>query len=154
MGQAALAGAQLGISAGSAYGQIQQGKMEKRLSNLQADALEMQATDAIARGAWESTRRRRDTLRLVGSQRAGMAAQGLDVSSGSPAAMITESETVGALDALMIKTNAAREAWGYSTQAKMTRYEGKMKLRAAKLGAFNTLLGGGAQAASTAMMAK
>ena len=68
--------------------------------------------------------------------------------------MITESETVGALDALMIKTNAAREAWGYSTQAKMTRYEGKMKLRAAKLGAFNTLLGGGAQAASTAMMAK
>lgn len=144
-----LAGAGVG-----AYGQIQQGRAEQKAANMQADLLEMQARDAIERGGWEAAKRTRATKRLLGGQRAAMAAQGLDLSVGSPADLQTETETIGALDALMIKTNAAREAWGFKSQAAMTRYEGRIKRRAANLGAFNTLLGGGVGAAQTAMMAE
>lgn len=140
-----------GSAAGAnAYGQIQQGRAEKSAANLQASFLEAQARDALDRGVFEAAKRTRATKRLLGGQRAAMAAQGLDLSFGSASDIQGETETIGALDALMIKTNAAREAWGLKSQASMTRYEGKMKLRAAKWQAFNTLLAGGAEAAKMA----
>ena len=145
----AIAGVQLAGAGLNAYGQVQQGRAEQKAANMQADLLEMQARDAIERGEFEAAKRRRGTKRLLGGQRALMAAQGLDLSVGTPADLQTETETIGALDALMIKTNAAREAWGFRGQAAMTRYEGRIRRRAANLQAFNTMLGGGASAAQT-----
>lgn len=142
-----------GAGGAGAYGAIQQGRGEKAAAELQASFLEAQARDALDRGVFEAATRRRATRRLLGGQRAAMAAQGLDLSFGSASDIQGETETIGALDALMIKTNAAREAWGLQSQAAMTRYEGKLKLRASKWQAFNTLLAGGADAAKTAALA-
>lgn len=74
------------------------------------------ARDAIARGTEASHWAMSDTRRMIGSQRARLAAQGVDVNSGSALDVQADTMALGELDALTIKNNAAREAWGYKTQ--------------------------------------
>jgi hypothetical protein len=54
---------------------------------------------------------------MVGTQRAGFAAGNIDVGSGSAVDVQADTAFMGELDALQIRTNAAREAWGYSVEA-------------------------------------
>jgi hypothetical protein len=54
---------------------------------------------------------------MVGAQRAGIAAGNIDVGYGSAVDVQADAAFLGELDALTIKTNAAREAWGYTVEA-------------------------------------
>lgn len=76
-----------------------------------------QAADAIARGDQAASGVARETRALGGSQRAALAAQGVDVGSGSAADVVANDQSLGALDQLTIRQNAAREAYGFKTQA-------------------------------------
>jgi hypothetical protein len=89
---------------------------EAQLSDYNAKVADLQATDAIARGANEESRFRQGVQVMIGSQRAGIAASNIDVSSGSAADVQGDAAYLGELDALTIRTNAAREAWGYQVQ--------------------------------------
>jgi hypothetical protein len=67
----------------------------------------------------------------IGAQRAGFAAGNIDVAFGSAADVQADAAYLGELDALTIRTNAAREAWGFQVQsedlrrqAAITRKEG------------------------------
>jgi len=109
---------------------------------------EIRAKDAISRGKKESQQQKLKTKQLIGKQRARLAAQGIEIDSGSALDVQLETAELGAVDAMTIENNAFREATGHRIeaieqkgQAGMTRLSGKEKSR-------DTLLTGGLQAAS------
>lgn len=138
----------------SAAGAIQQGQAQKRQANYQA-AVERnnaqiagwQAEDATKRGAIEEQRQRLATAKLRGSQRAGMASNGIEISSGSPLDVLMDTAQLGELDALTIRSNAEREAYGLRTQQSnltaqsgLTRMAGRDAQQASYISAGSTLL--------------
>jgi hypothetical protein len=100
-------------------GEASQGAADSQadLADYNASVADIQAKDAIARGGQDEARFRAGVRGMIGTQRTGFAAGGIDVSSGSAVDVQADTAFFGELDALQIKTNAAREAWGFSTQA-------------------------------------
>ncbi|MCW5737790.1 MAG: hypothetical protein KIS73_26960, partial [Enhydrobacter sp.] len=76
---------------------------------------DQQARDAIQRGQVAEQKQRDLTAQRIGSQTAALAAQGTDL-EGSPTDILGDTKRAGELDALTIRNNAAREAWGYQVQ--------------------------------------
>jgi hypothetical protein len=130
----------------SAYGQYQAGKENAKLLNTNAAAAELQAEDAMRRGFLESSRHLSSVRRLQGTQRAAYAGSGVDAFSGSASEVQEESRLLGELDAMTIRNNAAREAFGYRHQASIDRYNSQRSSRMGGLNSFTTLLTGGSQA--------
>jgi len=159
-----------GGTATQVYGQVKAGQAQReagknaqkasesqaQLADFNASVAELQAKDAIERGA-ESESRFRTTIRsTIGAQRAGFAAQNVDVGFGSPVDVQADSAFLGELDAYKIRNNAAREAWGYNVQAQdlhkraeIARKEGvyleaagRQNQSAANLAAAGSLIGG------------
>lgn len=87
------------------------------LADYNAGVARLQAKDAVARGAEEESRFRAQIGGAIGAQRAGIAAGNIDVSYGSAVDVQADAAFLGELDALTIRNNAAREAWGYTVQA-------------------------------------
>lgn len=96
-----------------------------------AHAAEEQAADATARGAEDESRFRTQVRGLIGSQRAGFAGQGVAVGSGSAADVQGDAAYLGNRDALTIRHNAAREAWGFQVQAEDLRQGAAIQRKAA-----------------------
>lgn len=101
-----------------------QAKATKAQGNFQATQLEgnaqlsdIQAADAVKRGADEAKRLRIRTRQEIGSARAGLAAQGYNLSDETPQAIQQDYAGFGAEDEQAIKNNAWREAFGYRAQA-------------------------------------
>lgn len=141
------------------------GEAERRAAESQAELLDynaavadLQAQDAIERGGEEEARFRQRIRATIGAQRAGFAASNIDVGYGSAVDVQADAAFLGELDALTIRTNAAREAWGYKVEAtdirkraEIARREGVMLEAAgrerqsqARLGAVGTIAGTGA----------
>lgn len=78
---------------------------------------QLQASDAIRRGQTAQFTSQLRTRQLQGTQAATMAANGVDLSSGSPLNILSDTEFMGNNDAGVIAMNAAKEAWGYNVQA-------------------------------------
>lgn len=152
----------LGSTLLGAAGQAQEAKATAAANNYNAQVAEMnakisekQAKDAIERGKQEEQQKRQQTAQLEGRQRAAMAANGLDLSFGSPLDTIVDTAKLGELDALNIKTNAYREAYGYKVQATNQRASAtldRMRADSAKktgyLNSVGTILGGAGKAYS------
>lgn len=126
------------------------GESSARQFEFNARVADLQAEDATQRGLEEEQRFRTAVRGLVGSQRAGFAAAGVDVGSGSAADVQADSAFLGELDAQQIRANAQREAWGYRVQAEdlrqgagVARRGGQAARTAANWGAVNTVLGTG-----------
>lgn len=125
-------GINLGLMGLSAAQAMQQSAAQKSAGEFNAAQYEtnaklasMQAQDAIQRGDIEANRKMMETRRMIGAQRAGYAAQGVDVAGGSAADVQADTAAIGALDAQTIRTNALKEAWGYRMQG--LDYEGKAR---------------------------
>ncbi len=131
---------------------------QAELADYNAKVAELQAQDAVARGAIEENKFRQGVKLMIGSQRAGIAAGNIDVGFGSAVDVQADAAFLGEVDALQIRTNAAREAWGYKVQAadlhkraEIARKEGVYleaagaeRGSAAKWGAIGTIAGTGA----------
>lgn len=166
-------------------GKVKAGNAAKRSSELQADALEaagaraagigafnaavaeLQAKDALVRGAIDESKFRSGVRALIGTQRVGIASGNIDVSYGSAADVQADAAFLGELDALQIRTNAKREAWGYRVEAanaraaggaaaanaraeaKYLRMSGEVSQSMSRLSAGGTLLGFGLNLANT-----
>lgn len=107
----------------SAYGSMQQGKAAQSQANYQAAVArnnkiiaDRQADDAIKRGSVEEAAYRRQVSQLAGRQRATLAANGVVVDQGSALDITEDTAEYGELDALTIRSNAEREAYGYRVQ--------------------------------------
>lgn len=142
----------------TAIGQRQQagavlasGGYNQRLAEWNAKLAERQAADAIARGQTAAQRQGMATRQAIGAQRAALAANGVEVNDGSAVDVQSDTAALGALDALTIRNNAAREAWGYQAQASnyrqqgiLTGLESQNQAAALKNASYSTLLTGAA----------
>lgn len=126
---------------------------DKSVADSNAKLADYQAEDAIQRGDKESSKLNKAVSGLVGNQRANFAAQGIDVGTGSASEVQRDTKFLGALDYLKIKTNAAREAFGYKVQAANYTSAGQFAYAAGQNEANNTILTGGLSALGSGIMA-
>jgi hypothetical protein len=103
----------------------------------------MRAEDAKARGGASAMAAVVKARMTVGSQRAALAAQGIDISSGSALDVQVNTAELSDIDIMTIKNNAAREAWGYGVQAGDYDQQAKMAEQAGGNRSRNTLITGG-----------
>lgn len=132
------------------------GEYEGRALDYNAAVEDLQATDALARGREAESRLGSDVKRLGGSQRAALAAQGIDIDSGSAADVQAETKALGAFDQLTIRNNARREAFGHTVAATDARLRAKAARKGAanqasalRTASYGTLLTTGASVADT-----
>lgn len=157
-----LAAAALAVSAVgtgvSAYGQMQAGKAQQSQLNYQAAVdrnnkiiSDRYAADAIERGKEAEADQRRKTQQIIANQRVGFAANGIDLGSEVVSETLSDSAMLGELDALTVRSNAAREAYGYKVQgmnyeasAQNNILAGKNARSSGRTAAMSTLLSGAA----------
>jgi hypothetical protein len=131
----------------SSFAEYQQGLARRAVSETNERLAELQAKDARRRGAADVARSRTDFKKFLGKQRASLAAQGIDIGSGSAQDIQEETQVMSELDALTIKTNAAREAFGIEAAGEAEGVSGELAEKEGTTGAISTLLTGGLKAA-------
>lgn len=147
----------------SIYGAMQTASAQSAAANAQAQQARNNAVlagraadDATARGDIAAQQKANQTAQLLGQQRVGLAANGVDPNSGSALDLQSDVAGNGELDQLTIKSNAAREAAGYqaqgmnySTQASIDEADSQNALSAGALKATSSLIGGAGSVASS-----
>lgn len=138
------AGAQSAGVLASAFSSIMQGSANRRIAGVNQRLNDMQARDAISRGKEAEKRLRSEVKQLIGTQRAAYAAQGVDigVAGDSAAEVAADTAALGELDALMIRNNARREAFGIKMQGLGMQGQARMDNLASRQQAFATLISG------------
>ena len=116
---ATVASTTLGIVNG-----VQQGKATQAQYNYQAQIdrknakiAEANAAQARQEGIEESRMQRIKTLQKVGAQQTAMAANGIDISTGTALDTIEDTAAMGELDALTTRYNAETKGLAYDHQA-------------------------------------
>lgn len=161
VGLASLGASAIGGAAG-AYGSYMQGqatagaaKYNAAISKEQAALSEQKATMAGQAGEQQAAMQEQKTRATVGAIKAAQAGSGLEVDVGSAPDVRASAAELGQLDALTIRSNAAKEAYGYRTQAvsekaqsALDEFEAKSASEAGTIGAASTFLGGLGSAAT------
>jgi hypothetical protein len=111
-------------------------------ADYQSSMADITANDAIARGNQEASLHELAGGRAIGAQRAGQAASGIDPNSGTAADLQGDEAKFSALDAQMIRNNAAREAWGYRTDAMFGKLGAENEAANLRAASYSTLLTG------------
>jgi hypothetical protein len=75
------------------------------------------ATWTMQSGEASATNEGMKTRALVGREKASQGASGVDVNSGSAVEVRAGTSSIGMLDAMTIRSNAARQSYGYTVQA-------------------------------------
>lgn len=153
---AALTAALLAASVGSQFFQQRnqasaaeaQGRYERAQSEQNAQLAEWQAEDALARGKIAVGTQVGQQRQAVGAARAAGGGSGTAPSTYAQ----DQIESLGAFDRTVISNNAAREAWGYRTEAAQQRGQGDLAYqssrntaRSLRAASYGTLLTGGVQ---------
>jgi hypothetical protein len=151
------------VSAGvGALGSIQQGQAASNSAKYNASVAAANATIsqqsaayAGAAGASQAEQASLKTRSQVGAIEAGQAAGNIDVDSGSALDVRSSAQQLGELNALSIRSNAARTAYGYQVQAasetsqgQLDSYQAGADATGADISAGGTVLGGAGSAAS------
>ena len=123
-----------------AYSQYQSGKFNAKIAEENARQQEDAAQDALVRGGAEANRHRQLAKRYISSQNAALAANGLDISSGSALTQTTDTAALGELDALTAYNNAQRDAYGLKIGAANSRTQGSVARAQGNNAALGTLL--------------
>lgn len=88
-----------------------QANANRAIANNNAQVAEQQAQDAERRGEDQAMRAIRQARTVASAQRAAFAARGLDMSTGTPADILEQTDFFGQVDAATARTNGRREAW-------------------------------------------
>lgn len=146
----------------SAYAANEQGKQSQYNLNYQAKVDQnnaqiqsFAADDAAKRGQLAEDAHRDRVRQVLGTQKAAMAASGGDLTDQSSINVLSDTSRAGELDALTIRANAAREAWGLKVgesnslnDSAFATTAGSQAATAGRAQAGSTLLSGSAQAYS------
>ncbi len=133
----------------SAYSQNQSGKFNAQVAEQNAKIQDAAAQDAQIRGANEANKQRQRTAQAIGHQNTALAANGLEINSGSALSLTNETAVLGELDARTIQDNALHEAYGYSVNAANSRTQGSIAQAEGRNNATGTLLTTGASLLSS-----
>lgn len=143
----------------SAIGSIQQGKQQAAAAKYNAQVQENNATIAkqnatfvAQEGAANTEREQMKTRATVGAIKAAQSANGVDVNTGSAVDVQSSAAELGELNAITVRSNAVRQAYGFQTQAAsdqaqaaLDRQQAKYDTRAGYMKAASTLIGQGTQ---------
>lgn len=99
----------------------EQSKAQAAIYEINAKTAEYQAVDAERRGAIAETNYRNQIEKFRGTQKVTAAANGLRADSGTIQDLLDDTTRTGEVDALTIRSNAAREAYGYRAKAQDMR---------------------------------
>lgn len=146
----------------SVYGQIQAGKAAQDQAAYQAGVArnneilaKRAADDARVRGELEMQQAFIKNQNLLGRQRAVLAANGVDVNTGSALQIQKDTAQLGKLERLTIRSNAEREALGFEAQgmnfnadAQLATLKGDAAAASSRTAAFSTALTGAGDVAS------
>lgn len=118
---------------------VQQGKQQQAMYNYQAKVAEENAKIANKNaanerqtGIEEARLQRMKTMQAIGSQQSAMAANGMDITSGTSLDIIEDTAAMGELDALQIEANYERKALAYEQQGLNYGNEARMDAIAGK----------------------
>jgi len=151
-------------SAVSVAGSIQNANSAKAQAEYQAQVnrenakIAQQNADAERQQGIEEARLQRiKTLQNVAKQQTAMAANGIDITSGTPLDVIEDTAAIGELDALQTRYNYERRALAYEStagnymnQANLDMISGQNAYKANQLNALSSGLAGLTSAASVA----
>jgi len=133
-----------------------QAEFDATQNEINARFAEVRATEIIEQGDEDAREYQKKVKQTVGSQRAALAAQGIEVETGTALELQLETAEQGALDVETIKNNAWRQSFGYEQeavsqrfQAAMTRTAGRFQKTQSQAAARQTLVAGGLQAAGS-----
>ena len=133
--------------AGNAAGRAAEAEGQRLDYN--ATVAELQADDALARGAEDESAFRSTVRGLIGTQRTTLASTGVDVGFGSAADLQADAAYLGEIDTQRLVANAQREAWGFRVQADdlrmgadVARQGGQAARTAGSWGAATSVVGG------------
>lgn len=148
-------------TAASAAGQWQSGLYASRVARNQAQVAATNkgyereaAADTIKEGQAEQRRLGREVASQVGSQTARMAANNVDITYGSAARTIEDTQMIGREDSETLSENIRRQvmghqisAWNYETERRAKLAESRQAKVGAAFGVASTILGGATQLA-------
>ena len=146
-GGVAMAGLALYQGWTQAEGAKAMGQYQNEMAKINSANAEMQADGAIKRGKEAAENYKKKVNSLVGTQKVGYAAGGVDVGYGSAQEIQDETREIGARDIATIKNNAFLEAMGYKAESQNALRRGRIAQLGAKNESANTLLTGGLSAA-------
>lgn len=124
------------------------------LADINARVAELGAQSALLQGQQEVGRLTLSAGRLKSSQRAAMAANGIDLGEGNAAEVQASTDIMKEIDKNTLEANAVRSAAGYRTQSTSYQNEALTKRASASgispaLTGFTSLLGGAGSVASS-----
>jgi len=124
----------------SALSSLSAGNFSDQIGKANQAARNKQAEGVIAAGQVEEQQYRYGVADLKGKQKTSFAASGVDISSGSPVDILSDTAAIGELDALTIRSNAATEASNIRQIGSNERLQGKLAKRQSRGQAAGTLL--------------
>jgi hypothetical protein len=146
---AAMAGLQVAQGFGQASAMEAQADYQKTMSGINQRNAELQAKNILKQGGIDAIRTKKKINQIVGSQRAGFAAQGVDVRSGSAAMIQEETMEAGVEEIQSIRNNAFLTAMGYQAEAEERGRNARINALTAQGQAQQSILTGGLNAATT-----
>jgi hypothetical protein len=143
----------IGLIGVQLLGGIMRAQAAKRAAQAQAaqdeynaKLAEMGAGDALLRGVTQESAVKQATSEHISTGQTQLAASGVDVQSGSAVDTLAGLRARGMLAALVVRGNAAREAWYSQGQAANFRAKAQYALQAGDDAATGDILGAGAGA--------
>lgn len=130
---------------GKIFDTMYQGQANARIAGDNAIIAKQQAQEALEAGEFDANRVQDRAARLVGTERGAMAGQGVIAGAGTGANVLSTTSQAGAMDALMIKRNAARQALGYDIKAGGDEMAGRLASATSKQEMVSTFLNTGSQ---------
>ena len=119
------------------------GQEERRIAEFNALQMENEATRARNIGVEEENKVRQRAAVIRSQQRAQMGAANIDLGSGSAVDLQLETEMLGEVDALRVKSNYEAQATSRESQAFITRKQGEQAERAGNAAYQASFLGAG-----------
>lgn len=132
----------------SAVGAYNQNEAAANAASYNAAVAQNAATYARQAGEVQAQAADRQTAALIGRQKAGFAASGIDVNTGSPLDIQSDTARFGRLNDLTIRNNAARQAWGYQATGNLETAQAQNYQTAATTSAIGSLIGTGGSVAN------
>jgi len=129
-----------GAGAMSAMSSLSAGSFAEDIGQMNESSLNRQADARIEAGKIEEQTQRTKTSQIKGQQKTSFAASGVDISSGSPVDILSDTAAIGELDALTIRSNAETDAYNLRMQGVSAGLQGKLAKRQGIGGAVGSVL--------------
>lgn len=139
-------GAQLSGAVSEYYAMQAQSAYQRQIAEIDQKLSAFQAESVIKQGKQAAKEHKQETSALIGSQRAALAAQGLDPNAGTALEIQVQTAERGARDAVTIRNNAWLTAWGIKVEATNRKYASAFQQMGSRNAAQSTIVTGGMNA--------